>query len=64
MSSPLQPPPGHDLACWTLFKGAGIFAVSVSGHSSLPAVRNSMRRPEVRLAATHMAAACSLQRCA
>jgi len=42
----LQPPPGYDLASWGMIQAAGIFAVSVSGHSSLPAIRNSMAQPQ------------------
>lgn len=39
-----QPPPGHHALSWGVISAAGIFAVSVSGHSSLPALRNSMAR--------------------
>ena len=41
-SAGLQPPPGHDLASWSLFKGIGIFAVSVSGGSTAPAKHLSL----------------------
>ena len=43
----LQPAAGHDLFEWTIIQAFGIFAVSVSGHSSLPVLRNSMAKPEV-----------------
>ncbi|CAL8462945.1 g2479 [Coccomyxa elongata] len=42
---PIQPPAGHDVARWGIFESMGIFAVSVSGHSSLPVLRNSMKQP-------------------
>ena len=41
----LQPAPGHELLQWGIVPAFGIFAVSVSGHSSLPAIRASMARP-------------------
>ncbi|KFM27547.1 Vacuolar amino acid transporter 1 [Auxenochlorella protothecoides] len=40
-----QPPPGHALARWTLPQAVGIFAVSLSGHSTLPALRAGMAAP-------------------
>ena len=43
----VQPPAGHDLLRWGIFQAIGIFALSVSGHSSLPVLRNSMGRPQV-----------------
>lgn len=42
----LQPPPGHDLASWSLFKGIGIFAVSVSGGSPAPAKHRRPVQPQ------------------
>ena len=45
MLCPVQPPPGHELVSWGIIQATGIFAVSVSGHSSLPAIRNSMAEP-------------------
>ena len=42
----VQPPPGYELASWGVLQASGIFAVSVSGHSSLPAIRNSMAQPQ------------------
>lgn len=44
----VQPPPGHVIADWNIIQACGIFAMSVSGHSSLPVLRNSMARPQVR----------------
>ncbi|EIE27286.1 hypothetical protein COCSUDRAFT_45803 [Coccomyxa subellipsoidea C-169] len=43
---PIQPPAGHSVARWGIFESMGIFAVSVSGHSSLPVLRNSMKQPQ------------------
>ncbi len=43
----MQPPPAHISADWNIIQACGIFAVSVSGHSSLPVLRNSMARPQV-----------------
>jgi Transmembrane amino acid transporter protein len=43
--SALQPAPGHHLLQWGIVPAFGIFAVSVSGHSSLPAIRASMAKP-------------------
>ena len=43
----LQPPAGHDVFEWSIIQAFGIFAVSVSGHSSLPVLRNSMAKPQV-----------------
>ena len=40
-----QPPPGHEVVRWGIVQATGIFAVSVSGHSCLPAIRNSMQEP-------------------
>ena len=31
---------------WGIVQATGIFAVSVSGHSCLPAIRNSMSEPQ------------------
>jgi len=45
-NSSAQPPPGHEVVRWGIIQAAGIFAVSVSGHSCLPAVRNSMAEPQ------------------
>lgn len=39
--------PGHHAAGWSLIRSLGIFAVSVSGHSSLPALRASMADPSL-----------------
>ena len=43
----VQPPPRHGVLRWGIFESIGIFAVSVSGHSSLPVLRNSMKQPQV-----------------
>ena len=43
----MQPPPEHGVVRWGIFESIGIFAVSVSGHSSLPVLRNSMKQPQV-----------------
>jgi hypothetical protein len=44
----LQPPAGHGFLYWPgILESLGIFAVSVSGHSSLPVLRSSMRNPQV-----------------
>lgn len=45
---PLQPPAGHAIVDWPvgLLQSIGIFAVSMSGHTTLPAVRKAMLRPE------------------
>ena len=43
----VQPPAGHDVLRLGIFKATGIFVLSVSGHSSLPVLRNSMQRPQV-----------------
>lgn len=40
-----QPPPGREWASRTLPQAVGILAVSLSGHSSLPALRAGMARP-------------------
>ena len=40
------PPPPHHAIGWGILRAVGIFAVSVSGHSSLPALRASMANPE------------------
>ena len=45
----MQPPPEHGVVRWGIFESIGIFAVSVSGHSSLPVLRNSMKQPQVPL---------------
>ena len=45
--SSVQPAPSHGVLRWGIFESIGIFAVSVSGHSSLPVLRNSMKRPQV-----------------
>ena len=42
---PMQPPPGHSLASLGMLQSVGIFAVSVSGHSTLPSLRAAMRKP-------------------
>lgn len=42
----IQPAPGHAVFQKQLLQGAGIFAVSLSGHSSLPAIRSSMAEPQ------------------
>jgi amino acid permease len=45
----VQPPVGHSIGHWPgILQSVGIFAVSVSGHSSLPVLRTSMRQPRVR----------------
>ncbi len=43
----MQLPPAHISADWNIIQACGIFAVSVSGHSSLPVLRNSMATPQV-----------------
>ncbi|KAL3142963.1 hypothetical protein ABBQ38_003248 [Trebouxia sp. C0009 RCD-2024] len=43
---PTQPAPGHTMADWNIIQACGIFAMSVSGHSSLPVLRNSMAKPQ------------------
>ena len=48
----MQPPPEHGVIRWGIFESIGIFAVSVSGHSSLPVLRNSMKQPQVPLLLT------------
>lgn len=40
-----QPAPGHEALHWGIIPAFGIFAVSVSGHSSLPSIRASMAKP-------------------
>ncbi len=42
-----QPAPGHEAVHWGIIQAFGIFAVSVSGHSSLPSVRSSMAQPHL-----------------
>lgn len=43
---PLQPPAQHALARWPgMLQSLGIFAVSMSGHSTLPALRVGMQQP-------------------
>lgn len=44
--APLQPPAGHTLVKWGILEAFGIFAISVSGHTSLPVLRNSMKNPK------------------
>ena len=39
----VQPPAGWDVVRLGVLQASGIFAVSVSGHSCLPVLRNSMR---------------------
>lgn len=43
----IQPAPGHKAIHKDVLQGFGIFAVSVSGHSSLPAIRSSMAQPQL-----------------
>lgn len=43
----LQPAAGHEAAHWGIIPAFGIFAVSVSGHSSLPSIRSSMAKPHL-----------------
>ena len=43
----MQAAPGHIIADWNIIQACGIFAMSVSGHSSLPVLRNSMAQPQV-----------------
>mmetsp|Transcript_13585 Transcript_13585/g.41061 ORF Transcript_13585/g.41061 Transcript_13585/m.41061 type:complete len:381 (+) Transcript_13585:378-1520(+) len=47
-AAPLQPVPGREVLVpgMGIFQAFGIFAVSVSGHSSLPAIRSSMAHPQ------------------
>lgn len=40
-----QPPPGHTALGPSLAQAVGIFAVSLSGHTTLPALRAGMSRP-------------------
>lgn len=42
-----DPTPTHHTAGWSIARSLGIFAVSVSGHSSLPALRASMADPSL-----------------
>lgn len=44
----MQPVPGREVLVpgMGIFQAFGIFAVSVSGHSSLPAIRSSMAHPQ------------------
>jgi vesicular inhibitory amino acid transporter len=51
------PPPHHAIG-WGVLRAAGIFSVAVSGHSSLPALRASMARPEKFHAVINAAFAC------
>ena len=44
-TTPGAPPPGHGLLRPGVARALGIFAVSVSGHSSLPALRSSLADP-------------------
>lgn len=42
-----QPPASRDVALWPgIMQSVGIFAVSMSGHSCLPALRTAMKRPD------------------
>jgi len=43
---PPSSPPGHHAVGIGILRAIGIFSVSVSGHSSLPALRASMKNPE------------------
>ncbi|KAK9825697.1 hypothetical protein WJX81_006348 [Elliptochloris bilobata] len=43
---PTQPPAGHTLVKRGILEAFGIFAISVSGHTSLPVLRNSMKNPK------------------
>lgn len=36
---PQQPPPGHHAASWGILQAVGIFALSCSAHTTLPALR-------------------------
>ena len=45
-SAAVVPPPPHHAIGWGILRAVGIFSVSVSGHSSLPALRASMANPE------------------
>lgn len=42
---PQQPPPGHHLASAGLIQAVGVFALSSTAHSTLPALRTAMRQP-------------------
>lgn len=42
---PQQPPPGRHLFSAGVLQSVGIFALSCSAHSTLPALRSSMRKP-------------------
>ena len=42
----LQPPAGHHLFRWGILQSTGIFCLSVSGHSTLPALRSAMACPQ------------------
>ncbi len=48
---------------WGILEAFGIFAISVSGHTSLPVLRNSMRNPKARPPAARRSAgrACAEQ---
>ena len=59
LSFALQPPAGHTLVKWGILEAFGIFAISVSGHTSLPVLRNSMKNPKVRTLAGSLQGLCS-----
>lgn len=42
---PQQPPPGHHLISTGIIQAVGIFALSATAHSTLPALRTAMRKP-------------------
>ena len=51
----MQPPAGHTLVKWGILEAFGIFAISVSGHTSLPVLRNSMKNPKACCTALQVA---------
>ncbi|KAL4447326.1 hypothetical protein ABPG77_007359 [Micractinium sp. CCAP 211/92] len=42
---PQQPPPGHHFLSAGIIQAVGIFALSATAHSTLPALRTAMRKP-------------------
>lgn len=44
--APLVPPPAHHLLSPGILRAMGLFSMALSGHSTLPALRTAMRRPQ------------------
>ncbi|KAL4443562.1 hypothetical protein ABPG75_011299 [Micractinium tetrahymenae] len=42
---PQQPPPGHHVISPGIIQAVGVFALSATAHSTLPALRTAMRKP-------------------